>query len=191
MMLDFTPVRHKDVTMNQFAAHLSVEDLHRITEESVARFEALVLDLTDTDVVFVPDDPNARDVYAADAADQQLSWTLGHVIAHTTASAEEYAAVATELARGVSFHGRPRSEVPWQTMTTVTHVRHRLVESRRIRLSSLGMWPDAPHLDNGYVPWEETNWVNAKGIFTWGLAHDDDHWRQAQKIIQQSKTSCT
>ena len=88
-MLDFTPVRHKDVTMNQFAAHLSVEDLHRITEESVARFEALVLDLTDTDVVFVPDDPNARDVYAADAADQQLSWTLGHVIAHTTASAED------------------------------------------------------------------------------------------------------
>jgi hypothetical protein len=31
-MLDFTPVRHKEVTMNQFAAHLSLEDLHRLTD---------------------------------------------------------------------------------------------------------------------------------------------------------------
>lgn len=161
--------------MKQFAAHLSCEDLHRFTEESVARFEALVVDLVDADVVFVPDDPDAQDVAAADPADQQLAWTLGHVIAHTTASAEEYAAVATELARGVPFHGRPRHEVPWQTMTTVAHIRHRLSESRRIRLSSLGMWPDTPHLDIGYVPWEETDWVNAQGIFAWGLAHDDDH----------------
>jgi hypothetical protein len=68
---------------------------------------------------------------------------------------------------------------------------HRLtvLENRRSHLSSPSMWPDTPHLDICYVPWKETDWTNAKGIFTWGLAHDDDHWRQAQKILQQTKTS--
>ena len=73
-------------------------------------------------------------------------------------------------------------------MTTLAQCRQRLAESRRIRLASLGMWPDEPHLDNGVVYWDGSGWVNAKGIFAWGLAHDDDHRRQAEGIIRQARS---
>lgn len=48
--------------------------------------------------------------------DVHLAWNLGHVIVHTMASAEESAALAAELARGVEYHGRSRYEVPWETV---------------------------------------------------------------------------
>ena len=51
-----------------------------------------------------------------------------------------------DLARGVAFHGRSRSEVPWETVTTIAQCRARLEESRRMRLASLDMWPDQPYL---------------------------------------------
>ncbi len=185
-MLDFTPVKRGERTMNDLVADVTVEDLARLTEESVGRLEALLDGLVDADVTFVPDDPGADDAAAADPADRSLAWTLGHVIAHTTASGEEYAAVATEFARGVPFHGRPRYETPWGEMTTLAQCRRRLAESRRIRLASLGMWPDAPHLDVGHIYWDTSGWVNATGIFAWGLAHDDDHRRQIEAIARQA-----
>ncbi|GCE46225.1 hypothetical protein [Thermosporothrix hazakensis] len=98
-----------------------------------------------------------------------------------TASAEEYASVAAELARGVPFHGRPRYEMPWRQITTVAACRAKLVESRRMQLASLEMWPDQPHLDLGYVPWQESSRVNAKG----NLAHDDVHFRQSSALLAQ------
>ncbi len=153
-MLDFTPIKRGERAMNDLAAGLSLDDLRRLTEESVAGFEALLDGLDDADVTFVPDDPDANDPYAEDPADRRLPWTLAHVVVHATASAEEYAAVASELARGVPFHGRPRYETPWQMVTTVAQCRQRLAESRRIRLASLGMWPDEPHLGNGVVYWD-------------------------------------
>ena len=70
------------------------------------------------------------------------------MIVHTTASSEEAAFIAAELARGVEFHGRSRSEVPWETVTTIEQCRHRLEESRRMRLATLQIWPDEPDLDN-------------------------------------------
>jgi hypothetical protein len=187
MQLDFTPVRTRATTMNDLAAALSLEQLRRLSEASVDRMLALLDVATDADVVFVPDDPEASDEAAADPADRGLAWTLGHNVVHATASAEEYAAVATELARGVPFHGRPRYETAWERVTTVAQCRQRLEESRRIRVASLGMWPDAPHLENGYVAWSTSGWVNAKGIFAWGLAHDADHERQMRKILEQAR----
>lgn len=188
-MLDFTPVKRGEQTMNELVATLTVDDCARLTAESVARFERLLEGCTDADVTFVPDDPDADDSAADDPAERHLAWTLGHVIVHATASGEEYAAVATEFARGVPFHGRPRHETPWQRVTTLVQCRQRLAESRRIRLASLGMWPDAPHLDVGHRYWETSGWVNAKGIFAWGLAHDDDHIRQVTKIIAQTRAA--
>ena len=185
MQLDFAPVRTRVVSMNDFAASLSLEQLRLLTEASVERMLALLDTATDAAVVFVPDDPEANDEAAADPSDRGLAWTFGHNVVHATASAEEYAAVATELARGVPFHGRPRYETPWERITTVAQCRQRLEESRRIRVASLGMWPDEPHLENGYVAWSSSGWVNAKGIFVWGLAHDADHERQMQKILEQ------
>ena len=152
-MLDFTLVRHKTVTMQEFATPLSRDQLRQFTNESVARMVALLDACTDADVTFIPDDPDARDDAAADPHNRTLAWTLSHNVVHASASGEEYAAVATEFARGVPFHGRPRYETPWQQVTTVAQCRQRLLESRRIRLASLDMWPDDPHLDVGTVYW--------------------------------------
>jgi hypothetical protein len=185
-MLDFTPVRQKTMTMQEFAQALSLDQLRTLTEASVERMVTLLDLCTDADVTFVPDDPNARDDAAADPAERALAWTLGHNIVHATASGEEYAAVATEFARGVPFHGRPRYETPWQQITTVEQCRQRLHESRRIRVVSLDMWPDDPHMDVGIVYWNGSGWVNAVGIFVWGLVHDDDHYRQMQNTVRQA-----
>jgi len=184
-MLDFAPVRVHRMSMHHFAATFTRADFARWTEESIERFLALLDIASNEAITFIPDDPNASDLYAVDVSDQTLAWTLGHVIAHTTASADEYATVAAELARGIPFHGRPRAERPWQEMQTVADCRQRLQESHRLRTASLQMWPDVPNLTEGYVPWEASGWVNAPGIFTWGLAHDDDHYHQAQKILAQ------
>jgi hypothetical protein len=83
--------------------------------------------------------------------------------------------------------GRPRYETPWESITTIGQCRQRLEESRRIRVASLGMWPDEPHLENGYIAWGTSGWVNAKGIFVWGLAHDADHEGQMRKILEQTR----
>jgi len=98
---------------------LTPDDLRRLTHEMVDTMLSLIRDCADADVGFVPQDPEANDPYAADEKDVKLAWTLGHVIVHTTASAEESAALAAELARGVEYHGRSRSEVPWQTVKTL------------------------------------------------------------------------
>lgn len=98
-------------------------------------------------MTFIPVDPQAHDSAATNAEEMGIAWTLGHIIAHMTAGAEESAALAAELARGVPFHGRSRYEVPWQTVTTMQQCRSRLEESRRMRLASLGMWPERPDLN--------------------------------------------
>ncbi len=184
--LDFTPVNRYDVPMEVFAASLTIEELRDLTHASVTTMLVLLDTATDVDVQFVPADPDARDPYATDRANHNLAWTIGHNIVHATASAEEYAAVAAELARGVEFHGRPRYEVPWQQVTTVEQCRHRLKESLRMRVASLDMWPDQPHLSLGYMPWKQAGFCNAKAIFTWGLAHDASHIQQIRSILQQA-----
>src|ERR1035437_766786 len=118
-----------------------------------ARELALIKNAEDGDVAFVPDDPEANDTFASQAEDVGLSWTLGHVVVHTTASSEESAALALVLARGLPVEGRSRSEVPWEQVRTLEFIRHRIEESRRMRLAMLAAWPDEPHLDNFYAPY--------------------------------------
>jgi hypothetical protein len=171
-------------------AGLTVDDLRRLTNEMIDTMQRLIADCTDADVVFVPDDPNANDPVAATEAEVHMPWTLGHVIVHTTASAEEAAAIAAELARGVPHRGgRSRSEVHWSTITTIAQCRHRLEESRRMRLASLDMWPDQPHLDNTYVPRPGAEPINAVARFVLGLRHDDDHLAQIAEIVRQAKAA--
>jgi hypothetical protein len=176
--------------MGQLVAGLTVDDLRRLTNEMIDTMQRLIADCTDADVVFVPDDPNANDPVAAAEAEVHMPWTLGHVIVHTTASAEEAAAIAAELARGVPHRGgRSRSEVHWSTVTTIAQCRHRLEESRRMRLASLDMWPDQPHLDNTYVPRPGAEPINAVARFVLGLRHDDDHLAQIAEIVRQAKAA--
>ncbi len=188
-LLDFTPVRNKEVTLAELVADLTRDDLRELTNAMVDTMLELIADCADEDVTFVPVDPDAHDAYATDEAERNIAWTLGHVIVHTTASAEESAAIAAELARGVEYHGRSRYEVPWRTVTTVEQCRRRLEESRRMRLASLEMWPDEPHLNNTYEPWKAIGEINAISRFALGLLHDDDHLDQIAEIVRQAKAA--
>jgi hypothetical protein len=184
-MLDFTPVRNKEITMNQLASGLSQADLKALTNEMVDEMLHAIAGCRDAAVTFVPIDPDAEDRHASNSAETYIAWTLGHVIVHTTASAEESAALACEMARGVAHHGRSRYETSWQTVSTMAQCIQRLEESRRIRLASLDMWPDTPQLDIEYAPWEGADPVNAKARFIMGLRHDATHLGQIREIVRQ------
>jgi hypothetical protein len=184
-MLDFAALKAKTVTLDELIGGLTRADLAQLTNEMVDEMQRLIKGCTDDDVVFTPVDPLADDKFASSSDELHVAWTLGHVIVHTTASAEESASLAAELARGVEFHGRSRYEVPWPAVTTIEQCRHRLEESRRMRLASLDMWPDAPHLENTYEPWLGANPMNAMARFVSGLRHDWSHLGQIGEIVRQ------
>lgn len=186
-MIDFTPVREKQLSLNELATGLTQADLHTLTVEMVETQLGLIKVCSDADVVFVPDDPLADDPFAEDPEDVTLAWTLGHVIVHVTASSEEAAAISAELARGVKFHGRSRYEIPWQSMKTVKQCQDRLEESLRIRLASLEMWPNLPHMENQYKSRPTGPAMNAVSRFIYGLMHDDDHLDHILNIIRQAQ----
>lgn len=186
-MLDFKAVRSGETTLNALVADLSKDDLQDLTNEMIDTVLDLITDCVDADVAFEPVDPEAHDPYAEREEDVDLAWNLGHVIVHITASSEESAALAAELARGVEFHGRSRSEVPWQGVITVGQCHQRLEESRRMRLASLEMWPDEPHLDYEVEAWTDGPMVNAVGRFVLGLMHADSHLDQIAEIVRQAK----
>lgn len=188
-MLDFAPVHRKEIGMRKLVAGLTPADLRRLTNEMVDTMQDFIAGCEDADVTFVPDDPGAHDPVAASEAEVHMPWTLGHVIVHATASAEEAAAIAAELARGVKYHGRSRSEVYWETVKTLAECRRRLEESRRMRLASLDMWPDRPHLENDYQPGEGLEPRNATIRFAHGLMHDDDHLAQIAGIVRQARAA--
>jgi len=187
-MLDFAPVWSREMRFAELAAPLTIDDLRQLTNNMIDSMLDLIADCTDENVVFVPSDPDANDTYAADGTDAELAWTLAHVIVHATASSEEGAAIAAELARGVEFHGRSRSELDWESVTTIAQVCQRLEESRRMRLASLDMWPDAPHLDNVHQPYSFFGEINAVGYFVTGLFHDDSHLKQIAEIVRQASS---
>ena len=188
-MLNFELVRSKQISVNELAAPLSLGELSNLTDEMVDRMLELIAGCVDADVVFEPVDPCADDLHAATPEEKNLPWTLGHVIVHTTASAEEAAAVAAEMARGVAYHGRSRSETHWAGVKTIAECRARLEESRRMRLASLGMWTDRPHLDvmAEIIPGRPP--VNPLGRFVMGLMHDDAHLGQIAEVVRQAKAA--
>jgi hypothetical protein len=188
-MLDFSPVHRGEKTSQQLAAELTREDLANLTREMCDLQLEAIRDALDEDVDFVPDDPEANDTFAAKAEDVGISWTLGHVIVHTTASSEESAALALTLARGLPVDGRSRYEVPWEGVRTAAFIRGRIEESRRMRLAMLAAWPDQPHLDNFYSPSEGRPPINVLGRFLSGLTHDASHLEQIRKIMVQARST--
>jgi hypothetical protein len=191
-MLDFTAVRARELTFNDLIEGLTAADLRALTNEMVDQMLALIAGCTDADVTFQPVDLAAHDPYTVDPSQMTIAWTLGHVIVHTTASAEESAALAAELARGIAplcgdAPRRSRYEVPWESVTTIAACRRRLEESRRMRLASLEMWPDLPLLETTYTPWPSMGAVNAIGRFVMGLRHDHDHLGQIADVAAQAQ----
>ncbi len=170
-------------------APLSKDDLRTWTNLMIDTQLAMIANCADADVVFQPVDPKADDPYASDAEETNMPWTLGHLIVHVTASSEESAALAAELARGVEFHGRSRSEVPWRTVTTIQQCVDRLEESRRMRLASLDMWPDNPDVENSYKPYESAPVMNCYRRFLGGLRHDNSHLDQIQDVVGQAQAA--
>ena len=183
-MLDFTLVKNRTMTFSDMARDLTPADLRNLTNEMIDTMLSIVADATDEDVVFIPQDPNADDPYGI-PEEKDLVWTLGHVAVHTTASAEESAALALTLARGLAPEGRSRYEVPWRTVQTIAQVRHRFEESRRMRLVMLDAWPDEPHLEVTYSISPRFGPFNATARFFMGLYHDDDHIGQLKEIMRQ------
>ena len=109
-MLNFQVFYDKKVTLSELVAGLTPDNLRKLTDEMVDTVLGLIAGCVDADVTFQPTDPQANDPYAATSAERHMAWTLGHAIVHITSSAEESAALAAELARGVAFHGRSRYE---------------------------------------------------------------------------------
>jgi hypothetical protein len=165
---------------------LRLDELRALTTEGIDLALKLIRKCVDEDVTFIPDDPHAHDDGAGEG-EASIAWTLGHIIAHMTASSEEHTTIAAELARGVEYHGRSRYEVPWRVITTVAQCRARLEESRRIRLASLSAWPDEPHLDNIHLAWEDGPLYGPIQHVLLGLRHDAAHLEQIRDVVRQAR----
>jgi hypothetical protein len=185
-MLDFQALRERRTTLLELTAGLTPADLRALTHEMIDAMQELIRDCVDEDAVFVPEDPDAFDAYASSGEAVSIAWTLAHVIVHTTASAEEAAFLAAELARGVELHGRSRYETPWESVTAIAECRARLEESRRMRLAALDVWPDEPHLEVTYQSAPDRPRYNAVQRFVLGLRHDFDHLGQIEEIARQA-----
>lgn len=175
------PDRTQDATYT-----LRVEELRALTSEGIDLALKLIRHCIDEDVTFIPNDPHAHDD-AAGEGEASIAWTLGHIIAHMTATGEEHTAVAAELARGVEYHGRSRYEVPWREISTVAQCRARLEESRRMRLANLSAWPDAPHIDNIHLAWEDGPFYGPIQHVLLGLRHDAAHLEQIRDVVRQAR----
>ncbi len=190
-MIDFAPMREGELTYLEYAAreNIGAAELKQLSDESVDYLLRLLDGLSDADIVFDPDDPNADDPFAAEG-EEEIGWNLGHLIAHVTASSEEGAALSSLLARGVPASERPRYETPWRDITTVAHVRQRLDESRRMRNAYLETWPDAPLLavcreasERFIARFGE---MNAPAAFLFGLSHEVGHYEQIEEVRRQA-----
>lgn len=188
-MINLAYLTERKVTFAKLVAELTPADLRDLTNQMIDRQLALIAGCDDAAVTFVPDDPKADDPYASEPAEVKLAWTLGHVIVHVTATSEETAFIAAEMARGVVREGRSRYETPWETVTTIAQCRTRLEESRRLRLATLDVWPNPPHLDVT-IPYRRLpEPVNPIGRFVMGMLHDADHLGQIEDIVRQAQAA--
>jgi hypothetical protein len=175
------------VTLPADTDPVTMDDLRRLTNAVFDSARRLLRRCTDFDVTFVPLDPLADDPYAEAEHEVNVGWTLSHIIAHVTAGAEESAALAAELARGVAYHGRSRNEMPWESIKTVRQCKACVDESRRICLASLGMWPTQPDLANTYIPWEDAAPMGATARYLLGMRHGVAHLVQMRDAVAQAR----
>lgn len=168
-------------------SQLTRADLRHLSDALIAEVRHVLRRCKDADVTFMPRDPLAYDAGAPTEAEAHMPWTLAHILVHMTATAEEAAALAAELARGVAYHGRSRSEVPWQQITTLAQCDVRLEESRRMRRASLDMWPDGPHLENVAELWQGGPLAGPIQRFMFGLEHEVGHLSHLRDVATQAR----
>ncbi len=176
-MLDYSSVMAA-ADIVPFARNVDWHTLPAETSELFTALDALAAQVTDEQLTFVPHEPQA---------DEERGWTIPHIVAHLTASAEESGALAAELARGILVEKRSRYEVPWQEITTAQQVRDRLRESRHICLSYLGAWPEQPQLEVSYEPFPGAGELNATARYLLGLIHTHTHLGHLRETLRQAQ----
>lgn len=192
-MVDFSPVKNKEKKYIDLwhDDNLTIQDLRDATTRSIAHILSLISSLDDAGIAHEPQDDNANDPYAVEG-EEHIGWTVGHLVAHVTASSEESAAFASMLARGVEgLEHRPRYETPWREVDTKAKAIQILEESRRIRLAYLDTFPDEPHYNNlrtGLSERAQNAWgdLNAPAEFLRGLSHEVGHYSQIEDAVQQA-----
>jgi hypothetical protein len=192
VLIDFSPVNRNEIKLAEFASRFTIDDLRAATNASIDMILDIIRELSDEQIAFIPDDPEADDPHAV-PGEEKIGWSLAHLVVHVTASSEEGAAYSSILARGIPYPREPRlrSETHWRTVTTRAECIQRLEESRRIRLAYLDAWPDKPHLDVyrelSERALERLGPLNAVGSFLNGLKHEMGHHDQFRKVAQQAR----
>jgi hypothetical protein len=186
--LDFSPVTNGEIKLLEFSQRFTRDDLRAFTHESLDTMLDIMKDLTDAQMIFLPDDPDANDQFAP-PEEQHIGWSVAH------ASAEEWASYSSILARGIVYPAEPRLriETDWHTVKTKAEVLQRIGESRRMRLAYLDTWPDAPKLDvfrelsERFL--ERNGKINAAAAFLFGLRHEYGHHEQMREAARQARAA--
>ena len=189
MPVDFTPISDGTMKLQDFAKQFTCADLRRVSDESLDLIRSFIAGLSDVQVTLDPVDPEAHDSFAIEG-EENIGWSLAHLVAHVTASSEEGAAYSSLLARGVPAEERPRYETPWRDLRTVDQCLQRIEESRRIRNAYLETWPNKPLLQvNRVIPdryRERFGDMNASAAFLFGLMHEVGHYDQFRDVHAQA-----
>jgi hypothetical protein len=194
VLIDFSPVNSGEIKMSEFSQRFSAADLRAATHASIDFILNIIQDMSDAQVIFVPNDPNANDPHAV-PGEEHIGWSLAHLIVHVTATSEEGAAYSSILARGIPYPREPRLryETNWHTVATKAECIQRLEESRRIRLAFLDTWPDQPHLDVfrelSERALEILGPLNAPAAFLNSLKHEVGHHEQFVEVARQARES--
>lgn len=190
MPIDFTPIRERTQKAIPFAAQFSLEEIRAAAVESIDFMLDILDGLSDADVTFVPDDPDANDPHAV-PDEVSVGWNIAHIIVHVTASTEEYVSTAAVIARGINYPREPRLryETHWKSVVSVAQCEQRLRESLRMRLAALDSFPDE------ILPgrWERSERfleifgeVDAKAAYLLGLNHETGHRVQLVEAKRQA-----
>ena len=190
MAIDFKPVFAGEQQLIDYAAQFSVDDLRNASVDSVNWITGMVAGLRDEEITFAPQDPDADDPFAPED-EREIGWGMGHLVAHVTASCEEWAAYSSLLARSVPYPAEPRLrfEPPWRDIDTTAKALQRLQESLRQRLGYLEAWPDDPNLElrRELSPRFIARFgeFNATTCFLFGLQHEVGHYGQFEDVRAQ------
>ena len=189
-MIDFSPLQDNISAILEFSAQFRADDLRTEVHSYLDELLAVVEDMNDAQLSFMPVDPEANDPYASED-EQHIGWSVAHLVLHVTASAEEGAAYASLQARGITLPQgtRLRYEPDWHEVKSQADIVQRMAECRRMLLGYLDTFPDEPHLS----VYRETrpdspveNKINALGSFLFGLRHFDGHMAQIHEAKRQA-----
>lgn len=191
MLIDFTPLRNREMKVIDFAAHFDYPQIRAAANAQIDWMLNLISDLTDADIIFDPIDPDANDPHAVEG-EEKIGWSIAHMIAHVTSSTEEWATYSSILARGIPYPPEPRLryETAWRDITTKAQAVQRLEESRRMRLGYLDTWPDTPdltmkrELSERFI--EVFGEFNAPACILFGMSHEAGHFDQMAEAKRQA-----